>query len=341
MRSLVLAEQFREQGVTVFFALRQDEGQATKWLLDKGFEVLQLSHGTDEPFVETEDAQRLVQVIQEKNLRLDWVIVDHYQLGAVWERQVASQLGVRIGVIDDLANRSHDCQILLDQNFVDDFKERYQGLVPSSCIQLLGPSYLILRPEFYQVVRSSRNREKRILIFFGGSDPTDETGKVLQALQAIRLTDWQVDVVVGKANPKIREIARLCQQIGAAYHCQIDYLAELMSKAAFSLGAGGVTMWERCFLGLPSLVTIVVENQRQSALATARFGAIKLLGWHEEVTVTDYKQAILWAINRPHELQGISQRAIRLMHGEYPPESDENSSRHLHPFVATILEGRA
>lgn len=347
MRSLTLAEQLRQQGVAVCFALRKDEGQATQFLRERCFTVLELPTDVDAPLVEREDARHFIQVIQEMKLQLDWVIVDHYQLGAVWEDIVATELGVSIAVVDDLANRAHQCDILLDQNYYSNLQERYHGLVPATCRQLLGPSYVILRPEFYRLPKqlTQRNGERRILIFFGGSDPTNETMKALQAVQelqdreAMQLSEWQVDVIVGQANPKRQQIALLCKQIDAHFHCQIDYLAELMYQATFSLGAGGVTMWERCYVGLPSIVTIVAENQRQSVLDTARQGAIKLLGWHEDISVADYREAVCWAITNLAELDLIRTAGQKLMNSQLSLKYRHDQDMYIHPFVAAIVGG--
>jgi spore coat polysaccharide biosynthesis predicted glycosyltransferase SpsG len=139
-----------------------------------------------------------------------------------------------------------------------------------------------------------------------------------------------VDVVVGATNPRRYVIERMCSEMGAHYHCQIDYIAELMAKADVAVGAGGVAMWERCFLGLPSLVTVVADNQKASAEAVAAYGAIRLIGWHEYVTVEKYMEDIRWAIASPTALVHMSERAFQLM---------GTKNEQLHPLLRVILEG--
>lgn len=198
----------------------------------------------------------------------------------------------KIIVIDDLA-RTHDCDLLLDQNIVPNYETRYDGKVPSHCVKLLGPKYLIMRDEFIEARAKLRTRSsdvRRLLIFMGGSDPTNETLKVLEALRTIQFE--RIDVIVGNSNPMKDTIRKICWERGYSYHCQIDYMAKLMQLADFAVGAGGGTTWERCYVGLPSSATIVADNQRETTAYAASLGVVKNIGWHEQVTVDTYKQLL-------------------------------------------------
>ncbi len=202
-----------------------------------------------------------------------------------------------------MANRIHDCDLLLDQNVVPNYEHRYDDLVPAHCVKLLGPRYLIMREEFIRERKSLPNKMSgvnRILIFMGGSDPTSETLKVLTALTQHQIFQC-VDVVVGNSNPHKTKIKDICMKEGYHFHCQIDYLASLMAKADFSIGAGGSATWERCFVGLPSSSSIVAENQRISTETAEELGVIWNLGWHEQVTADTYKD-LLWSLKGKKEL---------------------------------------
>jgi UDP-2,4-diacetamido-2,4,6-trideoxy-beta-L-altropyranose hydrolase len=331
MRCLTLAQMLKEAGCTVSFAMKVCSGDLCDYAESQGFSVFRLFY--DSYLTQAVDAQCTIEVIKQFKNPVDWCIVDHYQLDGWWERKIQKHVA-KIMVIDDLANRPHDCHLLLDQNYYKTFQKRYDGLVPESCGLFLGPQYMILRPEFYKAKESLRNRNghiQRLLVFFGGSDPTNETEKVLHALKELQFHPLQVDVVVGKANPRHAYIGEMCAQMGIRYHCQIDYLAKLMAQADFSLGAGGVTMWERCFLGLPSAVTVVAENQRQSTEDAAEYGAVWNLGWHGDIKVSDYADILNRALSSPDTLMHMSQKALRLM--------GNGRGYAVHPVVQAILEG--
>ncbi|MEG0259813.1 MAG: UDP-2,4-diacetamido-2,4,6-trideoxy-beta-L-altropyranose hydrolase [Lysinibacillus sp.] len=269
MRCLTIAKALRKKGNEVCFLMKELPGNMRDFVGSQGFTVIT-------------DMQRA-----------DICLIDHYDIDIGWEGKVRTFVN-KIVVIDDLANRQHDCDLLLDQNVVPNFAQRYDDLVPVHCVKLLGASYLIMREEFIR----ERNRLEiktgkinRLLIFMGGSDPTSETMKVLSALAQYPVFR-HIDIVVGNSNPHRTEIKHICEKRGYHFHCQIDYMASLMRKADFSIGAGGSTMWERCFVGLPSSSTVVAENQHISTETAAGLGAVWNLGWHEQVTVDTYKRLL-------------------------------------------------
>ena len=225
----------------------------------------------------------------------DVLVVDSYALDIAWEKELRP-LTTRIFVIDDLANRSHDCDILLDQNFYRNREKRYLDLVPKTCRLLLGPQYALLRQEFYQAQANLRQRDgklRRILLFYGGSDRTRETEKAIAALLKLRLFAVHVDVVVGGSNARSETVRALCEkQQGFQYHFQVANMAELMARADLSLGAGGTAMWERCFLGLPAIVTSIAENQFEICQDCAEAGLIRYLGRWDEVSPEDIAGAV-------------------------------------------------
>ena len=171
--------------------------------------------------------------------------------------------------------------------------------MPKHCQLLLGPKYALLREEFYQVRKSIQIRDDHlcnILVFYGGVDATDETSKAIRALQTLQdtdvLCDAQVTVVVGASNERKDDIAYRCKQVGFRYLCQISNMAELMAEADLMLGAGGSTTWERCFLGLPAIVTAIAENQIQICEDCAKVGLIFYLGYWDKVHQDDICRTI-------------------------------------------------
>jgi len=197
--------------------------------------------------------------------RVDLLVVDHYGLDARWESSMRLRAR-RTMVIDDLADRDHDCDVLLDQNLLPDLNTRYRGRVPSACRLLLGPSYSLLRPEFLALRDSAKRRDgaiKHVLLFFGCGDVADMTQRVLAEIQDLDLAG---DVVVGReyAHSDALAQSRVWNDGRWTLHIQTPQMADLMAKADFALGAGGTSHWERCCLGLPALVVTVADNQRET-----------------------------------------------------------------------------
>lgn len=330
MRCLTLAEMFRGEDAAVYFICRELHGHLCNLIEDKGFQCLRLIN-FKRTFDQITDSEETIALIEKSGIQFDLVIVDHYQIDYHWEQAIRPH-AAKLMVIDDLANRKHVCDVLLDQNYHENFENRYDHLVPNKCQKLMGPKYLLLRPEFYNVCDQVQERDglvRRMLIFFGGSDPTNETEKCLWALQQLKIDNIFIDVVVGKANPVKDRINERCREMGLHYHCQIDFLAELMAKAYLSIGAGGVTMWERMVLGLPSLTVIVAENQRETVEAASQYGAIWNLGWHENVKVENYVDNIKDALTQPKRLQEISKKGRQLVGHETRPSAPEFELRRI------------
>lgn len=320
MRCLTLAERMRkEQNAEVHFISRDLEGNLHEKIKEAGFFLHVLPrHALDESLTgyaawltvsKEQDAKETLDCVTTQFQRLNWLIVDSYALDEVWEKMLRPYVG-KIVVIDDLANRKHDCDALLDQNFYLDMEHRYDGLVPSVCKKFLGPQYALLREEFYEEKKHARERTgkvKNILVFYGGSDSTNETMKALRALVRMERKDIAVQVVVGGGNPHKNEIKTFCKRYPwMEYACQVNNMAERMNIADLSIGAGGTTTWERCFLGLPAIVTAVAENQEDGCLICASKGLFAYLGrWaevDEEIIIKALQKAFL-----AKELQDMQQ----------------------------------
>lgn len=307
MRCLTLAERHRQNGDEVTFICRDLAGNLSGLVQDNGFKLVVLPRSNCDKILtgyekwltvsQEQDATDVVKIIQQLG-KVNRVVIDSYAIDEKWEKIVRPYTD-ELFVIDDLANRKHNCDILLDQNFYLNKEERYSGLVPKHCKLLLGPGHALLREEFYQVKEKTKPRcgeLRNILVFYGGVDATDETSKAIAALIKLKnnnvLNDIVVTVIVGGGNIKKKEISAICQREGFEYLCQVNNMAELMAKADLMLGAGGSTTWERCFLQLPAIVTAVAENQFQVCENCATVGVIHYLGHWDEVIVDDICNAI-------------------------------------------------
>lgn len=337
MRCLTLADKLRNKGAAVSFICRKLPGDLCRLINKKNFAVYKipnrdLSSGFD---IDVDfDAEETCRILSREQEVTDWLIVDHYSLGEKWERRQRPHVK-KIMIIDDLADRSHDCDLLLDQNLNKDMQNRYNGLVPDYCIKFLGPRHAFLRSEFVvarQGLRQREGRVKRILVFFGGTDPANQTVKVLEAMRLTGFSEISVDVVVGKTNPYQGQVKEFCSAMANVnFYCQVQNMAQLMVNADLAIGAGGATVWERCYLGLPAIILVVAQNQAEVASAVAGAGAARNLGWSAGISVEELAEAIKWAIDNPDEIKRMSKKALNLM-GD--PESETNDS-----IIQTIMAG--
>ena len=285
MRCLTLADELKKQGVQIRFISRNLPVHLSDTINAKGMEYMPLSTDViQEPIDElthsswlgtsqAQDAQATVQALT--NQSWDWLVVDHYALDERWESAV--RVGCKkLMVIDDLADRQHDCDVLLDQNFYADMHTRYIDKVPTHCQLMLGPRYALLREEFRALREKVKVRTgdvKKILVFFGGVDADNCTSLAIQALTELNIT-LQVDVVIGAQHPNRGQINQACIAYGFICHIQTTRIAELMSEADLAIGGGGTATWERCCFGLPTISFCLAENQRKLIVDAALAGLL-------------------------------------------------------------------
>ncbi|HEX5792517.1 MAG TPA: UDP-2,4-diacetamido-2,4,6-trideoxy-beta-L-altropyranose hydrolase, partial [Rheinheimera sp.] len=218
MRCLTLAQTLTKLGAECHFVCRQTDGNLNDLICQQGYQLYTLAGTADE---QQDAAQTLQQLRQSYQL----LIVDHYALA----QQYCSALRQRckhIMVIDDLANRRHDCDLLLDQNLLPQAEQRYAERVPAHCETLLGPRYALLREEFYQA--AAPRDPNRILIGFGGSDEQHLTALAIKALQQLKPGAYTADIVIGANNPWRADIAQqLASLPNVQLHVQCNYMAPL------------------------------------------------------------------------------------------------------------------
>ena len=301
MRCLTLADELGRLGHECWFICREHEGHLGDLITNRGHMLTLLSSSVEDLTAGKgrgpddyaawlgvgwqNDAQQTLDAI--KWLSADWLIVDHYALDAKWEKAVSAQIR-NIMVIDDLANRQHHCSLLLDQNLGREALD-YDGLVPASCLRLIGPQYALLRPEFAELRERSLKRRgmpelKRILITLGGVDRDNVTGRVLDAVvQSILPPETQLDVVMGASAPALDIVRYQAERLPfqASVSVNVADMAERMCMADLCIGAAGSTSWERCCLGLPCAMVVLAENQRGIGKALAQNGAAFLLAGEE------------------------------------------------------------
>lgn len=315
IRSLTLAQVLQSRGTIVSFVCRELPGHLCDYLESHGYATARLPH---EPLSVSSEQDASETMTSIGALELDWIIVDHYDLDKRWESEMRRH-AAKVMVIDDLANRGHDCDLLLDQNFFTDAKQRYIPHVANNCPQLLGPCFALLRPQFATARATLRERDgsvKRVLVYFGGSDPSEETAKTLRAMQGYA-SSLEVDVIIGTHNVQKGVIERLVEGF-ARGRCfsYVENMAELMSEADLFVGTAGSSTWERCCLGLPSLVITNAENQIEPIANLAAHGVLLHAGHAAQLTEKQLGELLAGLIADAGTLRSFSAKSMELVDGK-------------------------
>lgn len=300
MRCLTLADALRTQGADCHFISRELPGHLLEIIRRRGHAltilpaVVPLSTTVFDPVLHPThmtwlgcdwqtDAHQAGEILA--TLRPDWLVLDHYALDQRWEDSVASYFR-RLMVIDDLANRPHRSDLLLDQNLGRQPQD-YGTLIPAHCRSLIGPSYALLRPEFaalrpYSLSRhQTKSTLRRLLITMGGVDQLNATGQVLEALKTCVLpSDCCITVVMGLTAPWVESVRNLAARMPWPTEVVVDVsdIAQRMADSDLTIGAAGSTSWERCCLGVPTLMVVLADNQRSGALALDAANAARVIG---------------------------------------------------------------
>ncbi len=290
MRCLALADRLRAGGAQCRFLSREHDGHLFDLVRQRRFEITALGPARTTFEIDAQpvhatwlgtdwrtDADQTRDALRGE--KADWLIVDHYALDARWETALRGSCE-RLMAIDDLADRDHVCDLLLDQTF-GRRESDYLARVPASCRLLLGPHYALLRPEFGELrEQAMRNRGadtvNEILVTMGGVDRDDVSSLVLDALREAPLAAGaRIRVVLGSTAPALAKVRALAATMPHATEVLVDVadMARLIADADLGIGAAGGTSWERCALGLPAIVLAVADNQNSIARALGRAGA--------------------------------------------------------------------
>jgi UDP-2,4-diacetamido-2,4,6-trideoxy-beta-L-altropyranose hydrolase len=315
MRCLILAQALHHRGVETALVCRDIPATLADAARSDGIEVITLPTAARASW--QNDADLTAAAIGDRGGVADLLVADAYPIATEWEIRLRPVARI-ICVIDDLANRRHDADILIDQNYLPDFRTRYDALLPAHAIKLLGPSYVLLRPQFAAERARLRVRDgsvKKILICFGGSDPTNETEKALIVMRPLAERGIALVVVVGGVHPQSDHIADLCQKIPRASFLQdTQAMAPLMAEADLAIGFAGSMTWERCCLGLPAVVAILTDHQAPIASAVAEAGAAVNLGLAANLEGPEYLRAVNGLT--PDKLRDLQERNRALVDGQ-------------------------
>ena len=334
MRCLTLANALKSAGKHCHFICRKQPGDFSSKLIADGHSVYllntqslnthittrahaQTSGLTIDLLDQTTDAEHTAAILEK--LRPGWLIVDHYELDKTWETSIGNH-HKKLLVIDDLADRSHKADILIDQNLGRRSCD-YIDLVPESTRLFIGPKYALLRPEFAAMREASLQRRQRpalrkLIISMGGYDQPDATSCVLNAIRRCQLhPDTQIEIILSDDAPWLDRV----KEVAKAMPWDTDLLtspqnmAQLLTTADLVIGAVGSSSWERCCLGLPTLLITIAKNQQGSAQALSNAGAGILIGTMNEIQTQLPRQ--LERLSAPKLLAKMSEKASDICDG--------------------------
>lgn len=347
IRCLTLATALRQAGAACTFFCRSQRGDLRETIASQGHEVRMLAPlpnagtdvaaeamtGTDGPphagWLGTSSAQDAQDTLDAMVGQCwDWLVVDHYGLDVEWEQRLRSSCR-QLAVLDDLADRDHDCDLLVDSGVESNLVARYARRVPRTAELFIGPHYAILRPEFdaaRATVASPVNLTRpvlprQLLVMFGGNDAAGHTFEALEAIAAVAPDGTKVDVVVSAINQDCARLAAFCAAHGDfSLHVASSEVARLMARADLVVASGGGATWERLYLRRPSLLKVVAENQRKPLEYMANAGLFDLYGTSDELEKA-LRQAFAQGVTQPPDMvcngvpviiQALLQRLVSL-----------------------------
>lgn len=323
MRTLALADALAAAGHTCRFVLREHSGTPAGLVAARGHALSllpppdgsadsDLAHAAWLGVSQARDAADTRAALTDG---CDWLVADHYALDHRWETALRPAAN-RIMAIDDLADRRHDCDLLLDQN-PQAAPDRYAGLLPAGATALVGPRHALLRDEFVSLRTADRAARGPLLVYFGGVDADGATMLALRGIEQAGLAAGGVTVVAGARNPHLAAIRTwVDRHTAAVLHEGNAPLAELIAGARIGLGAAGATALERCCLALPSIVLTIAANQRPGAAALAAMPAALWLGDAAECTPERIAAALVTLDRAPELAAAMGRTGAVLVDGQ-------------------------
>ncbi|MGU3523392.1 UDP-2,4-diacetamido-2,4,6-trideoxy-beta-L-altropyranose hydrolase [Enterobacteriaceae bacterium C23F] len=297
IRCLNLSKALTNSGAQCFFISKDHPGNIIAKITEEGFKVKVIAASEksndyiqDEKSwlngSQAEDAEHFIDLVVEECIHPDIIIVDHYSLDQEWEAIVKKSFpGTRLVVIDDLCDRPHLCDLLIDQTYQRNAEE-YSALNGNNGKILTGAKYALLNPVFSQLRNRSIARKgsitlpKKLMLTMGGVDAHNVAGKILEFLEIACFENIEkITVILGAACPHIAEIYSMANnsKYDIDVLINVSNMAELMLENDFAIGAMGGTTWERCVMGLPAVNIAIADNQNTIANNLAEAGAIVLI----------------------------------------------------------------
>jgi UDP-2,4-diacetamido-2,4,6-trideoxy-beta-L-altropyranose hydrolase len=318
MRCLALAQAWHFEGGMAYFCTSKDLPIA----IDRRLEMegmqrvkLQTCPGSQE------DAQQTIAYCRKYNSQ--WIVLDGYHFDAEYQKTI-KEAGIQLLVVDDYGHAHSYCSdLILNQNIY-----AHDGLYPHVAKHtklLLGCKYVLLRREFWSWRDEARYKLReltpklplRVLVTLGGSDPDNVTSTILTALQYLDLNQIEAKIIIGGSNPHLDSIKSICDRLGKSislYSNVVD-ISNLMAQSDLAISAGGSTCWELAFMGIPSLLIILAENQKLIAETLDKSSIGINLGWHQKITPNIIIEQIKNLSENYDSFIKMSQKVLELVDG--------------------------
>jgi UDP-2,4-diacetamido-2,4,6-trideoxy-beta-L-altropyranose hydrolase len=291
-RCLVIARGLRKKGWDVSFICRDFKNSLISVIQENKFPVHilnvqkehdhHLEHSQWLGATQEKDAEETLTFLKDSRL----LIVDHYGIDKKWEIAIRKNFGGKILVIDDLANRKHDCDYLVDTNYRENAKLEYEKILSIGCKCFFGPSYAILNEKIRELAAIT-SKEFDVFIYFGSMDLHRSTVKALENYNT--KLSLKIVALTSENAPSCSEIEKLCKEKGLIFSKSSSHYAELLASSKICLGAGGVSLWERFFLGIPNFVAAVATNQLPACMALSQKNYIRFIGNSWEMSPLDWQ----------------------------------------------------
>lgn len=300
MRCLTLANELLKHKFEVHFITKNHAGFVSQLISEK-FHLKTIDGGVKKVLSEAEkkDYANWLGQTQDEDLiqtnkylneisGTDLFVVDHYSIDSQYEEKIQTK---HLMVIDDLWNRKHACDLILDQN-VTAKKENYLGLMKRETHYLMGPKFALLRNEF-QTLRQHIDQKKfdrdvkDILVFFGGADEQGNTYKFARALDACYFENYNFTFVQSQNHADYSSLEKIQEKHPTIKLLNfVEDFAGLMLKTDLFIGAGGTTSWERASLGIASALIAVADNQIENCKLLHQSKNAYYLGRAEDMTAS-------------------------------------------------------
>ena len=263
-------------------------------------------------YPQEEDAELFLQTVA--GAPLEWIIVDHYGLDRKWH-QLCRQTGARIAVIDDLADRPLDCDLLIDQNRTDRSSAVYDKLVPQHCKKLIGPQYALLGAAFSRLHQHQHPRKSldHVLVFFGSSDPSAMVARLMPVISDGRYSGIEFTVISGAL---AADDTRMVSSENITVINHTADIAGLLDQVDLAIGSCGTHSLERACLGVPAICLPIAENQLQLFKMLDEYDAIFPVPGDQADPVAQIRQHLDTLMDTPMLLENKSRSAYSLTDGK-------------------------
>lgn len=312
MRCLALAQAWQDAGGRAVFVMAEATPSVEERLRSEGVDVVRLSDpaGTEGDSLQT--ARLAV------THGAEWVVVDGYHFGAEYQLAL-KKAGCKVLFVDDNGHAAHySADLVMNQNAYAN-EDLYRNR-ESETELLLGLQYAMLRREFRRWREQRRDDPEvgsKVLVTLGGSDAANLTVRVIQALEQLELATIEATIVAGGSNPHTRELEMAVSKSKVRLRLlrNVTSMPELMAWADVAVSAAGTTMLELAFIGVPTILVTVADNQRSNARACEKLGLAQDLGDLAHVSAVQLAAAVRELIVEPQRRLRMTRNGRAIVDG--------------------------